>query len=337
MSRTGTTFAAEHSRIGQSMVDYALRIRDAQAKASAARLIDPILRRPGDVRDAHVAVPAPRPQLTCTPRPGMTACNAFDLATAEVVQVPAGTVVPAWPGPGRGWFAGGTTIQIRLPNGHYAIAYGRDFTRAQTPAVSGDRMGQSLVSAALQLDAARRAQQELAERIQKATGQGAPTKGPPLRLPAETLEDVRRRGGLEVSRVDPNRRRPPTRAELFRRYGVIEGRAIIDRPRGIQIWSHPFNAYRPGTGIHLMERLFVLPQGTRVFLTPDAVLVDAVLNNEGNGAQFGSYHVQWSVAGDAFEGVFRALGIPVAGTGWARPFAPDSGPWFRDLSAPVIT
>lgn len=352
-------------RMGQGLVSAALRLDKARAAAAAASRVDPFLRRPGDARQTSISVPAPRPQLTCTPRAGMNACNAFDLSTAAVVQVPRGTVVPAWPGP-RGWFAGGTTIQIRLPNGHDAIAYGQDFVRAQPPTVSGvprDQVGQGLVDYALRLDAAKRAAEardrELAERVRRQ--QGLPTTPNPAtkspvdvlrpRLPGDEIlrgsdrfdptSSVRDRD-TRVRLPDPNRPRLPSRAEMFRRWGIVEGPAVVERARGIQIWSAPAGEYRPGTNIPAMTRLFVLPQGTPVVLTPNEALITAVenatlFNSDGAGIGVdGSYFVRWDVTrNDVLAAAYQAVGIPPRGEGWARPYAPDGGAYFR--ATPVLT
>lgn len=213
------------------------------------------------------------------------------------------------------------------------------------------RIGQaSLVDAALRLDAARRAQ--LAERVR--FQQGLPTTPNPtptpltgldalLRVPG-AIDPAQRRvpgRGTEVQLPDPNRVRLPPRAELFRRFGIVAGPAVVERERGAQIWSHPAGEVRPGTNIPLMTRQWVLPKGTPVFLTPNEALITALENaalfdSEGRGIGVqGSYLVRWDLSRSPLATLFQVIGIPVQGQGWARPYAPDGGAWFRSVPVPT--
>lgn len=334
MNRVGRAFMdqTEHARVGQSLVSSALRVNavDAARRVATRSLTD--VRVPGSIPSVHW--PERRPQLVCTPRSGAGACNVFDLTTATVVGVPRGTVVPAWPG-APGFFAGGPTVRVRLSNGHFAFAYTRDF-----PRVVLDRVGQvslSLVDAALRLDAARRA--DLAERVR--LQQGLPTTPNPLsRAPFDPARSLPGRMH-DVQFPDRSRPRLPSRAELLRRFGIVEGPAVVLRDRGVQIWSHPSGEVRPGTNIPLMTRQWVLPKGTPVTLTPNDALIAALENaalfdNAGRGiGTAGSYWVRWDLSRNPLAMLFQVAGIPIQGQGWARPYAPDGGAWFR--SAPVPT
>lgn len=410
-------------RIGQSLVNAALRLDAARA---AQRF------RPGAV--PTVSMPQRRPQFVCTPRAGMSACNVFDLTTASVVQVPPGVTVPAWQGPPRGAFGGGPTIQIRLPNGHYAIAYTQDFVRVQADRVGQglvsaalrlrqandtvfrpqqasttrvpdlvrsrapapgpsvperfygdaiviapdgvnvwqavseagrmtwrfltnlprfsvaliersegpfvyvrynprgegyasflhpttgqpnfqkvnrpDRVGQSLVSAALQLDAARRA-----EALRRAE---LPTPPPPF----DPARERRPGEGGTLSIPDPSAPRPrlsPVEAAMrlsraLDRFGIPHGRVQVTHPRGVQIWTHPQGEYRPGTGIPLMDRLVVLPQGAILTVQPDPAMTEAALNSpERFGMGFHSFTANWNLR-DVDQRMspasFERLGVP---------------------------
>lgn len=289
------------ARFGQSLVASALRLRAAEATSPFARP-----RVPGTV--PSVERPEPRPHFACTPRPGLSACNVFDLSTANVVPLAAGAVVPAWQGLPTGFFGGGPTIRIRLPNRHFGIAYTRDFVRVQT-----DRVGVSLVEAAQRLDAARRAQaaQASAELLQRAklpspfdpARQRVPGQGDTLNLP------------------DPNARPrlSPIEAAMrlsraLDRAGIPHGRVQVTHPRGVQIWSHPQGEYRPGTGIPLMTRVVVLPQGAILTVTPDPRIVQAAAETpEGFGMAFYSYAAQWNLrdVDQRFSpATFERLGVP---------------------------
>lgn len=296
------------ARVGQGLITNALRLQAAQS----SRFARP--RTPGDV--PSIQFPESRPRFACTPRPGLAACNVFDLSTAKVVPLAAGVVVPAWQGVAPGFFAGGPTIRIRMPNGHYGIAYTRDFVRVQS-----DRVGQvSLVNAALRLEAARRAQGEALQRAQLPT----PTPFDPAR--------ERRPGeGGTVSVPDPSARRPrlsPVEAAMrlsaaLDRAGIPHGRVQVTHPRGVQIWSAPQGEYRPGTGIPLMDRVVVLPQGAILTVSPDPRIIEAALASpEGFGMGFHSFTAQWNLrdVDQRFSpATFERLGVPtqlLAGQGY---------------------
>lgn len=291
------------TRFGQSLVTSALRLRAAQA----SRLAEPRSPATSPGTSPTLRLPEPRPQFACTPRPGTTACNVFDLATANVVALPAGIVVPAWQGLPTGFFGGGPTIRVRLPNGHFAIAYTRDFVRVQT-----DRVGVSLVEAAQRLDAARRAQTQ-SEVLQRA------------QLPSPFDPARARRPGEDgtLNLPDPNARPrlSPVEAAMrlsaaLDRAGIPHGRVEVTHPRGVQIWSAPQGEYRPGTGIPLMERVVRLPQGAILTVTPDPRIIEAAVNSpEGFGMAFYSYAAQWNLrdVDQKFSpATFERLGVPTS-------------------------
>lgn len=288
--------------IGQTRRFFGLSAR-RPVGPSASRPVGPSASRPvAASREAEAARLDPRPQLICTPRPGTSTCNAFDLTTASVVQVPGGTIVSGWAGAPSGIFGGGATLQIRLPNGHFALAYARDFPRAPS-----DQVGQS-DSRLVGPSAPRRffglsARQDagpLATPPERRLGEGgalampdSPASSPPRLSPIEAAQR------LEAA---------------LDRLGIPHGRVQVTHPRGVQIWSHPQSEYRPGTGIPLMDRVVVLPQGAILDVTPDPRILRAALETtEGFGRAFYSYHARWNLrdADQRFSpATFERLGVP---------------------------
>lgn len=175
-----------------------------------------------------------------------------------------------------------------------------------------DRVGQnSLVNAALQLEAARRAQ--AAQVLQ--------------RTPLPPFDPARARTpgtSTTTSIPDPNAPRRPrlTPIEAARRltqaldrFGIPYGRVQVTHPRGVQIWTAPQGEYRPGTGIPLMDRLVVLPQGTILTVTPDPRMIEAAINSpEGFGMGFYSFEARWNLGIDQpfSVGTFERRGVPTS-------------------------
>lgn len=203
--------------------------------------------------------------------------------------------------------------------GRYIFARGvfDDFGRfvlVDAQATTPDRVGQgSLVSSALRLDAARRA-----EALRRAE---LPLT-PPSRFDPARARQPGEGGTLSVP--DPSARRPRIStveaaqrlSAALDRFGIPHGRVEVTHPLGVQIWSHPQGEHRPGTGIPLMTRVVVLPQGAILQVTPDPRIIEAALNSpEGFGMGFYSYHARWNLR-DVDQRVspatFERRGVPTA-------------------------
>jgi hypothetical protein len=169
----------------------------------------------------------------------------------------------------------------------------------------------SLVNAALRLEAARRAQAQNLARAQLPPPPFDPsrarTPGDPGRI---SIPDPNAPKRTPLSTVDAALRL----SRALDRFGIPHGRVQVVHPRGVQIWSAPQGEYRPGTGIPLMERVVVLPQGAILDVQPDARMIEAALSSpEGFGMGFYSFVARWNLR-DVDQRMsaasFERLGVP---------------------------